>query len=132
MSNPVPGVIDAIGVKDGVDVGKGIGVLVGLDVSAGDKTAVGNDVFANGACVGPGLAEHPTMAIKSKRIMKSFSFTQTPSFLIDCSCSDFTSNCCSAITQNKNSAGPSQRCSRYSILVQKLLRNVAAVLGDLP
>jgi hypothetical protein len=55
-------VIDAIGVMDWVDVGKGIGVPVGVDVRVGE--IVGDDKLAGCVCFKFGVEMHPRKMIR--------------------------------------------------------------------
>jgi hypothetical protein len=74
MSNPGRGVIDAIGVTDGVEVGKGIGVLVEIGVGVTVKTRVGDCVLVGCVSIEVRLEEHPSNAIRKVTDMNSLNF----------------------------------------------------------
>jgi hypothetical protein len=65
-------VIDAIGVMDWVDVGKGIGVPVGVDVRVGE--IVGDDKLAVCVCFKFGVEVHPRKMIRKVTNVNSLNF----------------------------------------------------------
>ena len=68
MSKPGWGVMDAIGVMDGVEVGNGIGVLVTASISMRVGRIVGDDTLTGCVCGTFDAEAHPVMTIKTMPI----------------------------------------------------------------